>query len=143
MSFATSSRRSSRSGGCPTASSSSLRYRRPPSASSARPHCASSSRNRRLPRRRSLRLGDLDELLAAVLTAEHAHERLWCVLEAFNHILGRADAAVREPLRQPWQRFAEAMGVVADQESLHSRAEDDQRARPEGRPWAFEVVLRY
>ena len=38
-------RRSSRSGGCPSASRSSTRSRRRPSASSARPHCGSASRD--------------------------------------------------------------------------------------------------
>ena len=86
---------------------------------------------------------ELDERLAAVLAAEHAHERRRGVLEALGHVLAVAELALGEPAAEPLQALGEAMDEVVDQEALEPRAEDDQEAEIARRELRLgEVVLR-
>src|SRR5918992_3108414 len=94
------------------------------------------------PPRSTPALRDLHERLAAVLAAEHPHERGRGVLEPLRHVLAPTDLPLGDPPRESYGRLVEAVRVVGDEEALHPRAEDDQEAREERRIRALEVVLR-
>src|SRR5215207_2537281 len=86
-------------------------------------------------------LRDFDERLAAVLAAEHAHERRRCVLEPVGDVLAPGELPLRHPGSESHRRLVVAVRIVGDEKALHPRSKDDQQAGSEGRLGTLEVVL--
>src|SRR3989442_7248803 len=87
------------------------------------------------------RLGDPDELLAAVLAREETPERIRRVLQAVDDVDLVPELLLRDPAAEVSDGLAELRREVAHQEALHPGAVDDQIGVVPGAARALAVVV--
>src|SRR5260370_40548629 len=72
-------------------------------------------------------VGDLDDELAEVVAVEQLDQRVGEGLESLDNVLARPERAIGAPGCQRVGCLVVTGGVVARQESLHTRAVDQER----------------